>query len=157
MRSAAYIAGCWATLFALYLLFAGGTSRAELLGGICTATVAIAAHVNTSRVAHRELRLSAPWGRLAMRLLIALIRDTCRVGQGLAFAVALGKLHGAMSIQPFEPGGFTPQDAARRGIVILAASVTPNSFVIEVREPPQGMLMHHLLPHEPEQYRRWPV
>lgn len=157
MRTGLFIAGCWVALFGLYLLFAGQTSMSELLAALCTASIAIAGHLNTRRVAHRELRIVAPWGRLAAGVAVALIHDTILIAWNLIVVLAGRRPRGAMTIQPFDSGGFTRKAAARRGITILAASIAPNGYVIEIREPPQGMLMHRLVPQPPAPDQRWPV
>ena len=147
----------WAALFGLYLLLVGQAVRVEALAGISAAALAVAEHEHARVVAHRRLHVVAPWGRLVMRLAVALVRDTGLVFQGLLPIVWHGKSSGTMMIQPYEPGGCTPRGAARRGTGILAASLTPNGYVLEVRKPPEGMLMHLLIPYPPAADRRWPV
>ncbi len=147
----------WAALFGLYLLFAGSVTRAEAMAGLAASGIALAGLVRTRSVAHRHLLVRAPWLKLTGRIGISLVRDTVLVACGLVRAVLGGKPGGGMTMQPFDPGDFTPVAAARRGIVMLAASVAPNAFVIEIREPPQGMLMHCLVPRKPEADQRWPV
>jgi hypothetical protein len=147
----------WAALFGLYLLFVGQAVRAEVLAGISVAALAVAGHEHARSVAHRELQVVAPRGRLVVRLGIALVGDTGLVAQGLLRVVCGATSRGSMMIQPYDPGGYTPEAAARRGIGILAASLAPNGYVLEVRKPPEGILMHRFVPHPPAADRRWPV
>jgi hypothetical protein len=147
----------WAALFGLYLLLVGQAVRVEALAGITVAALATAGHERNGLVAHRKLHVVAPWGRLLVRLAIAVVRDTGLVFASLLRAVWRGKSGGTVMIQPYEPGGYTPQAAARRGIGILAASLAPNGYVLEVRKPPEGILMHRLVPYPPAADRRWPV
>jgi len=145
------------TLFALYLLFAGQASAAELGAAVLAGTAAAGYHLHVRCRARRKFHLVAPWLRLAWRIPLALARDTTLVGWGLLRAIADRDLHGGQARQPFHPGGFTPQAAAHRALAVLAASVAPNSYVVEVLEPPGGLLMHRLVPRPPEADRRWPV
>ena len=147
----------WAALFGLYLLFVGQAVRTEAVAGLCVAALATAGHEHTRSVAHRKLHVVAPWGRPAVRLGIALVRDTGLVAQSLLRVVCGAKSRGSMMIQPYDPGGYTPQAAARRGIGILAASLAPNGYVLEVRKSPEGILMHRFVPYAPAADRRWPV
>jgi hypothetical protein len=147
----------WAALFGLYLLFVGQAARVEVLAGISAAALVVAGHEHTRSVAHRKLHVVAPWGWLAVRLGIALARDTGLVSQGLLRVVGGAKSRGRMMIQPYDPGGYTPQAAARRGIGILAASLAPNGYVLEVRKPSAGILMHRLVPEPPAADRQWPA
>lgn len=157
MRQALLIIGIWAALFGLYLLFAGSASRAEVLAGLVVSGIAVAGHVRTRVVAHRQLHVQAPLLRLAGRIVVALMRDTVLVAGGLMRAVLGGKPAGGMTMRPFDSGGFTPVAAARRGIAMLTASVAPNGYVIEVQEPPRGMLMHAFVPRRRAENARWPV
>lgn len=149
--------GIWAGLFGLYLLFAGSASRAEVLAGFVVSGIAVAGHMRTRAVANRQLHVQAPWLRLAGRIVVTLVRDTALVASGLMRVVPGRKPGGGMTMQAFDSGGFTPVGAARRGIAILAASVAPNGYVIEVREPPQGMLMHAFVPRQSAKDVQWPV
>jgi len=157
MRRALFIVGIWAGLFGLYLLFVGSTSRPEVLAGLMASGIAIAGHVRTWAVAHRRVRVEAPWLWLAGRIVVALMRDTALVAGGLIRTLLGGKAGGGMTLQPFDSGDFTPVAAARRGFAMLAASVAPNGYVIEVQEPPRGMLMHAFVPRRRAENVRWPV
>ena len=128
-----------------------------MLAGLVVSGIAVAGHVRTRAVAHRQIHVQAPWLRLAGRISVALARDTVLVGGGLVRAMLGGKPGGGMTRQPFDSGAFTPAEAARRGISVLAASVAPNAYVIEVQEPPQGMLMHAFVPRQSAKDVRWPV
>lgn len=151
------IVGIWAGLFGLYLLFAGSASRPEALAGLIVSSIALAGHVRTREVAHRRLEVRAPWLTLAWRIVVALLRDTVLVGGGLVRTVLGREPGGGLAMQPFDSGDFTPAAAARRGIAMLAASVAPNGYVIEVQEPPRGMLMHSFVPRQRAHDLRWPV
>ncbi|HEY6434145.1 MAG TPA: hypothetical protein VIZ17_19395 [Acetobacteraceae bacterium] len=144
-------------LFLLYLLFAGQITAPELTAAALTALAAAAYHLNIRRHAHRHFRFSAPWPRLARRIAFTLARDIALVGWGLIHTIAGHPPRAGEARQPFEPGGLTEPAAGHRAIAVLAASVAPNSYVIEVLEPPAGLLMHHLVPRPPAPDRKWPV
>ena len=151
----------WAVLFALYLLFAGQASLPELVAGALVGAFAAAYEVHVRRLARRRFDLAVPWARLAARTTWALARDTGLVGWGLIRAIAGRPLHGGEARQPFETGDLTPGAAGgaagHRAIAVLAASIAPNTYVIDVLEPPQGLLVHRLVPRPPAADRQWPV
>jgi hypothetical protein len=144
-------------LVALYLLFAGQATAPELAAAALTAAAATTYHLHVRHHACRQFRFTAPWPRLAGRIAWALARDTALVGWGLVRAIAGRPLRGGEARQPFESSGLTPSAAGHRAIVVLAASVAPNGYVIDVLEPPNGLLMHRLVPRPPAPDRRWPV
>ncbi len=147
----------WVASFALYLLFAGQASRAELCAGALVAITgaALALYIRTAR--HRPMRLAAPWMLLARRVATALGRDTLTVGGALARAVAGRKLRGITQRQDFEPGGETPQAAGRRALVVWAGSVAPNGFVWQVGDGSGDLLVHRLVPVPASEDKSWPV
>ena len=152
----------WAVLFALYLLFAGQASSAELVAGALLGALAAAYEVHVRRLARCKLRLTAPWSRLTVRTLGALARDTGLVGWGLIRAIAGRPLQGGEARQPFETGDLSPgaaggAAAGHRAIAVLAVSIAPNTYVIDVLEPPQGLLVHRLVARTPAADRQWPV
>ncbi len=147
----------WILLFGLYLLFVGQATIAELVAALVTSGLAAAYHWYVRTKAHRRFRFAAPWLRLGLRVARALARDTALVGWGLTRAILGRMVRGGLTRQPFQAGGHTPQAAAHRGIDMLAASIAPNSYVIDVPEPPRGLLMHRLVPRPPAEDHEWPV
>lgn len=152
----------WLTLFALYLLFAGQASGAELCAGALAAIAGALLALYIRRREQRAMRLAAPWTRLVGRVAAALGRDTVAVGAALARAASGRSVRGVMQHQDFEPGGETPEAAGRRALVILAGSVAPNGFVWQAGGAASGggggrLLVHRLVPAPPSEDKLWPV
>jgi hypothetical protein len=145
----------WATLFALYLLFAGQATGAELCAAALSAAAGAAVKVHLHRAGHRPMQLDAPWGRLAGRIGASLARDTLAVGKALIRASMGRTIEGRAERQAFVVGDAT--ETGRRAVVTLAASVAPNGFVETIAPGDGTLLVHHLVPTPPKEDRRWPV
>jgi hypothetical protein len=145
----------WTPLFALYLLFAGQATGAELCAGLLAAALGTAFQVYLHPSGKRPLQPEAPWGRLAARVAASVARDTVTVGRALVRASLGRPMDGVIQRQPFAPGG--PMAAGRRGVVILAASVAPNGFVEHLAARDQALVLHRLVAAPPRKDRLWPV
>ncbi len=145
----------WLTLFALYMLFAGKASRAELSAAALVAVASSAFAVYVYQQGHRPMRLRAPFPYLFWRVGLALARDTVKAG-GALFRAALGApVKGVIQRQPFDTRDDSPEQVGRRALVILGLSIAPNGFVLE--ETGDSLLLHRLVPAAPEQDPEWPV
>ncbi len=84
----------WVVLFALYLLFAGQATGAELCAGALAAVTGVGVQVYLHQTGTRPMRLVTPWGRLAGRIGVSLARydsrcrrtGPCDHGQGWCVA-----------------------------------------------------------------------
>ena len=119
----------WVTLFALYLLFAGQASRAEVCAAVLAALVGIGLQLYVRLRSERIIRLAAPWLTLAGRVGASLLHDTVLVGGALARAAGGGAVRGRTQPQAFDQGGDAPEAAGRRALVTLAASGRSQSVV----------------------------
>ena len=145
----------WLALFALYLLFAGNASGAELGAAVLAALPGAAFAIYLRRQGHRPMRLKAPFARLFWRVTAALAHDTMTVGIALIQALLGTKASGVIQRQPFDTRGDSEEQAGRRALVIFAASIAPNSFVVE--EDRVSLVLHRLVPEAPKVDREWPV
>ena len=154
----------FAASFGLYLLFAGQASGTEIAAGLPTAALIAVFAALQHRGQTEPIRLRAPWHRILLMPLAALVKDSVRVG-GLLLRATIspaGVVAGTVDRQPFHPGGNRPEDAGRRALVTLASSFAPSGFVLDV--PPSVilgnapvLLMHRLAPSQPETDAEWPV
>lgn len=151
-------AAAW--LFGLYILFAGKTGTAEIGAGIATALIAAVAH--GYYVGRSELRFAfRPVWLLQVPLVAwSVVRDCAVVGLKL-LRILLGlsrHRRGAIIRMSFESGGAHPEDALRRGLVILGSSLAPNGFVVGLGD---GELLVHRLARissrHPPRNRSWPL
>ena len=145
----------WVALFPLYLLLAGQASGQEVVAGALVATVAAGSAVLVRRLGSSVFGFRYAWLRRLARLAVLLAADLGRVGRFLAGALAAPARGAGIVRQPFAEGGDTPEDGARRGIVVLAASFTPNSFAIGIA--PKTLLLHRLVQQPSAADRRWPI
>jgi hypothetical protein len=145
----------WTTLFALYLLFAGQATRAELCAGLLAAALGTALRFYLRRAGEYSFRPDAPWGRLVVRVAASLARDTIIVGRALVRASVGRPVRGLAQHQAFMVGG--PAAAGRRAVVVLAASIAPNGFVERVATEEQALVLHRLVSTSPREDRLWPV
>lgn len=148
----------WIACFGLYLLFAEQPNTAEICAAAVTAALAAALTWFIQRKGGVGMRArGVPWAVLAGRLARAVVVDSARVGQALARATGGRTVRGAVAKQPFRPGPVVAAANARRGIVILLASLAPNGFVVELQQQPGALLIHHLAPAQRSADAQWPV
>ncbi len=153
----------WALLMGLYLVLAGQVSTTEVVAGLLTGLAAALLSVAVRIDARRQLRFrGVPWITLLGRPALALLSDTARVGAALA-RVALrgpdvhGAPEGAVVRQAFAQGGSGAQDGARRGLVTLAVSLAPNSYVLRIMDERNEIRLHRLVERKPSPNRLWPL
>jgi len=142
-----------------YLLLAGSLSRNELItAGVVAAAFAILVVVLRLR---QETRLGLPIPPLTamLRPILALLTDSGRVGAVLLRVVARRPEggYGTITPQPFRPGGSTPEDAGRRGLVTLGSSLAPNGYVLEWSPSQDALLMHRLAAVSSSENTEWPT
>ncbi len=147
----------WVILAGLYFLFAGQFSPDEAGAAAGTAAVGAICLVLIRAATTRHLSLAAPWHRVLGAPLAQLAPDTWRVGGALVRALAGGGHRGVATWQPFRHGGDDPADAGRRGLVVLAVSLAPNGYVLDLPENAGALLLHRLVPAPAQPDRTWPL
>jgi hypothetical protein len=151
------VSAFWLVLAALYALLAGQISLTEAAAGLIATGLAAGYGVLLHRSGSRVLALSAPWPRMVLRPLAALVPDAWRVGRVL-LTVLWRRPEGSVgtrSRQTFRRGGHGGEDAGRRGIVTLALSLAPNGYVLGIG--PSDISLHRLAPATPSGDREWPA
>ncbi len=143
----------WVVLAAFYLLCAGEIGADEVIAAVASGLVGTALSALIRRDAGRRFRLRAPWPRVVLRPLADLAPDAVRVARVLLSRHP----HGEAVVQPFAPGGATPEDAGRRALVTLAASLAPNGYVLRILDASDGLVMHRLAHVPPLRDRAWPL
>ena len=149
----------WALLAGIYLVLVGQASTTEVVAALLTGLVAALLSVAVRRTGERQFRFrGVPWLLLLGRPALVLASDTARVGVTHARAVLRGpEVGGATVRQPFARGGENAQDAARRGLVTLGVSLTPNSYVLRTLDGREEMRLHRLAERKPSANRAWPL
>jgi hypothetical protein len=141
-KSIAHAVGVWGAFLAFYLLFTGTAKPAELaIGGCCGGLVAAfetALRARTERPLRVKLGLLWP----IVPALGQIVPDIFRVAGALlrAFrAPPSGSFHTIPA-----PAETAVSLAAGRGVAIAAASLAPNSFVVDVGDEAGGFIVHRL-------------
>ena len=137
----------WLVLVGCYFLFTGQFSATEWIAGAPAALVAAVFVAMSRHVSRRRLHLEAPWLHLLGEALTALVRDLGRVARVLWHVVFRrpGRPVGRLVRQEFYQGTERPQDAGRRGLVTLSASLAPNAFVIDIPPGEDALVLHWLV------------
>ena len=140
-------AAVFVVLSGLYLFLAGTIDSIELTAMTVCAGAGTILAVALERVAKRNYVPLAP-SRAILKPFFALLPELVIVGRELMAAILVGatRQRGAFVQQPFEPGGDTPRDAARRAITIIGVSLAPRAFV--VRGERTDRLLLHTLPEK---------
>lgn len=142
-------------LFGLYLLLVGNTGADELAAGILCGAAACALSLAIPLIAERHFTFRrVPWFRLATATLGALAREQVQLGARL---MTRFPEPGKIERRPFRAAGTRPEDGTRRGLVTLATSLTPNTYVLAVLTGRQELLVHRMTPSDPPTDREWPL
>jgi len=133
----------WVVLFWLWLAFAGEWNRIEWAAAAigATAGATIAAIVR----AQRELRFAfrAAWLRETVGVPRAIVVDCLVVLAELRRGRRIG---GAFHARPTGPGGDSAEAAGRAAFLTIAASYSPNAYVVGVDRSTGDVLTHALAP-----------
>lgn len=150
----------WIVLAALWLLLVSKVNPVYVGTGIVLGALAAAwaALVKSHGLTNAVARLG--WLRLLGRLPGTILSDTARVGGAL-----LKSLSGAPPPAgeyrdiTFHPGGDDPISAARRALVVLGVSLSPNTFVVAVDRERGLLRIHQLVPSaQPSgEDKEWPL
>jgi multisubunit Na+/H+ antiporter MnhE subunit len=139
----------------LWLLLTSTVNAAEALVGFGASAIAATATelVRSNRGFGFRPRLL--WVRLALGLPVRIARDTVTVFRVLLLHVTGRKrVRGSWHAVPFRHGrDGDARDTARRGLVTIAVTTSPNSLVLEI-DPERDELVVHQLVSAPEDVER---
>lgn len=148
MRHVAVWIGWWLALFWLWLLLVGEWNRQEWVAAAAAATVA--ATVAEFARARTDFAAVLPWralGDVPHVLLMVVVDFGIVVGALLASLarreVARGEFRSRRLSRPADAEGVGP-----RAWAALAASYSPNAYVLEIDPETRRVLLHDLVPHE---------
>ncbi len=148
--------GWYALFFGLYWLLVAKTDRAEILAGLVTAGLALAATVAMQRQGGMRFAVRWEWIALLPRLLIRYAADCMRLAEVLWRTVAdRAGWRGRLIAVPFDVGGKSAQSAARRALVVTGISWTPNTIAVVIDREKQTLLIHQLMPEQTSADREW--
>ncbi|WGR93119.1 hypothetical protein MTX26_24945 [Bradyrhizobium sp. ISRA443] len=122
----------WAALSGLYLAFSGQISVAEVTAGLLAALLATSYVMLVRHMTDRAFSIPAPPRAVVAQAARALVVDVFRVGAVLARAPFSGQ-NGRFVREPAALSHDGPSAAGGRAIAIIAASIAPNSYVIDAK------------------------
>jgi hypothetical protein len=143
--------------FAVYMLFAGTFSSSEAVTAAVVGIAGGAGALLLTRVSDHHFTFSAhhalAWGRAVRGMPAA----TARTGAALAGALLRpSPPSGRADTRPFRPGKETdPRDRARRVTAILAGSLTPSTFVVNLPLHRSDVLLHGIDRTAPDTDPEW--
>jgi multisubunit Na+/H+ antiporter MnhE subunit len=135
----------WAGLFVLWLLFVDSLAPAELVAGVVAAAAAASVAESVRESGYLRFAPRARWLRYAPALAVEIVSDCGRLAGALWRQLVRGEpAAGSFVSVPFHHGEDTSTDAARRALVNLAVTITPNTYVIDFGH--ETVLIHKLVP-----------
>jgi multisubunit Na+/H+ antiporter MnhE subunit len=138
----------WLALLWLWLLLAGEWNRQEWVAGAVAATIAASlaelARTRTAFGARVPLRALAD----IPQVLAMVVVDFGVVVRALFTSVARRRIvRGALVSRELERGADAAQRAGPRAWTALAASYSPNAYVIDIEAETQTVVLHDLVPN----------
>jgi multisubunit Na+/H+ antiporter MnhE subunit len=135
----------WLALLGLWLLLVT-VSLAELIAGMVAAAIGATA----AEVVHAQglVRFDPDphWFLRIWKLPRSIVRDCWLLTTALVRHLRGVPVNSGFRAIPFRRGGEDARASARRALVVLAISVSPNSIVVGIDEEADLMLVHQLIP-----------
>jgi len=145
-RSTALAAAWWLAMFAAWIALVDSVALPELLVGLTAATVAALVAYEVHRRGYISFRPRFRWLLQSPRLVRSVLADSATLGYALWRRVVRREpVHGTTIRIPFDYGGDNGRDGARRALVNLSVSLTPNSYVIDIDPEGHSLLVHQLV------------
>jgi multisubunit Na+/H+ antiporter MnhE subunit len=142
----------WLALFWLWMLLVGEWNHQEWIAAASAATIAATTGEVARRRAAVHARVPLQWIARAWSVPHMIVVDFAIVMWALAVsAVRRDVVRGAFRAHDFPAGG---DDAVSQGIrtwVAVAATYSPNAYVVELDPERQLALVHDLVPHRPSE------
>ncbi len=132
--------------FGFYLLLAGAVGAEQLVSAaVMTVIVRIWSTVLRVKGGPRRFAFTTahvwPWGRAIARI----PEDTARIGSMLCKAAIIGGSPGHAAVRAFRYGPLDdPVEAARRASAVVAGSLTPDAFIVDIAPGKSSALLHKL-------------
>jgi hypothetical protein len=145
-RRVAAVVVWWCAFWGLWFAFTGEWNRIEWVAAACAATVA-------SAVAALVIGRGLVEARVALDVVLAAAVVPWRVVQEFGILVvflfrslaARGRLEGQFRSLEWPSSGKSPADRGRRAFISIAATISPNSYVVHMDEDDDVVLVHELV------------
>lgn len=133
-------------MFVAWILLVDTIAVQELVLGAAAAGVAAAVGFAVQRRGYIRFRPRARWLLQTPRLAWNVLVDCALLGQALWRRVVRREAVEGITIRvPFDYGDEGGRDGARRALVNVSVSLTPNSFVIDIDPEAHSLLVHQLV------------
>jgi hypothetical protein len=136
----------WALLFTLWMALAGTLAFSEILAGSAAAAVASTAVEVVRRQGLVRFRPHPRWLVRAWRLPWRTVREFAALSVALGRSLSGRRIGGRFVSLPFPVGGNDSRSSARRAVFTVAASVAPNTYVVDFDRNEGRVIAHQLLP-----------
>ena len=145
-------------MFALYLLLVGKVSTPELTAGAIIAAIATAGISAIRLKRNHAFSIRPTWIKNVRFVPARIVADCAIVLAAICRRPIRQRGTGRFRLLPFAHGDERPAVRTRRAWITLAASITPNSFVVEAAADRDEILVHELCPRakQPEN-KYWPI
>jgi multisubunit Na+/H+ antiporter MnhE subunit len=139
----------WVALVGLWLLLSGSLVLSEIVAGAVAAAIGAGAFEAVRRQGLVRFSPRARWFLRAWRLPFRVFSDAWVISWALLKALALRRpIRGRFREVPFRTGGTDGRSSARRTLVVLAASLSANTYVVDLGNG--TLLIHELVPRSEE-------
>jgi multisubunit Na+/H+ antiporter MnhE subunit len=145
MRDVARWAAWWVVLVFLWFLYQGDYNGIEQVAAACAAAVAATVAVVVRRQERTAIRVERRWLRKTAAVPWQVVREFALVTIFLARALRTPRA-GETRRLPFPTGGARPHERGRRVLAAMAITYSPNSYVIDMDEDANEVVVHTLSP-----------
>lgn len=136
-----------ALMAALWILLVGGVHRDEMIVGACSVCIANLILRLIAGVRHQEVQITLRDALSGWRVPWYALQDLFLASQALLADLFLGVAPGSSyCVCGFKTSRSNPQDVARRVLVTVYSSSTPNVIIIGVDYAQSRLLFHQLVP-----------
>lgn len=147
MKHVAGLLAFWIALFWLWLLLVGEWDGTEWIAAACAATVAAALGDLARRRARTQVHVPLGWIAKAWNVPLMVVADFGIVVWALVrSAVRREVVRGTFRSHEFPAGGGDAVSEGVRAWVALAATFSPNAYVVEIEQARRLVLVHDLVP-----------
>lgn len=137
----------WTACFWLWFLLVGEWNRIEIVAAACAATVAATIGEVARRRSGMRARVPLRWLRRGASVPLLVVVDFGVIIWALVVSVARREVvRGVFHSHSFPAGGDDPASVGTRAWVELAATYSPNAYVVEIEPERQLVLLHDLVP-----------
>jgi len=138
--------GWWAALVIVWLVLVDTLRGDEAIVGTVAAGIGATVATAVHRRGYIRFRPRAAWLREAPYVAAAVLVDCGLLAAALWRRVVRREpVHGATIRVPFDHGGDSGRDGARRALVNFGVSMTPNSYVVDIDPEADSLLVHRLV------------